>query len=98
MKRFSREQFEVTYYLGAQVGQAIPFMKEIACMPVEWREIIALLDILKIVKPDDKALQTDIEKILKPICERIGWANWNPDIITHLAMRLGDVSEEYDAE
>ena len=72
-------------------------MKEIACMTVEWREIMALLEILKKVCPEDKQLQEDIEKLLKPICQNLGQAEWNPDVITHLAMKLGDLSESFEA-
>ncbi|MCJ7425115.1 hypothetical protein MUP01_12745 [Candidatus Bathyarchaeota archaeon] len=94
--RFSRQTFEITCYLGSLVGKDNPFMRDIACMTPEWREIMALLEILKKLWPEDKALQEDIEKVLKPVCQYMGQAEWNPDVITHLAMKLGDLSTTYD--
>jgi len=95
--RFSRQTFEITCYLGSLVGKDNPFMRDIACMTPEWREIMGLLEILKKLCSDDKALQEDIEKILKPVCQYMGQAEWNPDVITHLAMKLGDLSQTFEA-
>jgi hypothetical protein len=72
-------------------------MQKIACMHPEWREIIAYLEILKILYPEDKKLHEDINKLLIPICQKIGQAVWLPDIITHLAMKIGEESELWEA-
>lgn len=98
MPKFSKESFEVTQWLGARVGKDNPFMRKIACMTPEWRELMALLEILKITCSDDKQLIKDIDEILTPICEKMGQAEWNPDVITHLSMKLGNEEDSYDAE
>lgn len=98
MRRFSKETFEISCYLGSLVGKENPFMQEIACMTPEWRELTALLEILKLTSPDDKQLAKDIDDLLKPICQKLGQAEWNPDVITHLAMKLGGMDDEYEAQ
>ena len=92
----TKDLFKWATYIGSQISGKDKFFQEIACMTTEWREVIALLEVLKIVYPNDKELHKDIEN-LKTICQRLGQAEWNPDIITHLAMKLGTVEEIYDA-
>jgi len=93
----SKDLFKWATYIGSQVAGKDQFFQEIACMTPEWRETIAYLEILKILEPNDKKLHEEIEKILKPICQKIGQAEWMPDIITHLAMKLGSIEKIYDA-
>jgi len=93
----SKDMFKWATYIGSQVAGKDKFFQDIACMTPEWREIVAYLEILKIVEPNDKKLHEEIDKILKPVCQRIGQAEWMPDIITHLAMKLGSVERVFDA-
>jgi len=97
VRKFSKEQFEISYYLGSLVSKENKFFQDIACMTPDWRVIVGLLEILKKAYPDDKDMAKDIDEFLKPICQTMGQAEWQPDIITNLAMKLGENTETYDA-
>lgn len=66
-------------------------------MTVEYREYIAMLEILKILDPNDKEFNEAIDKVFIPILQRLGQSEWNPDIITHLAMKMQSAEKVYDA-
>jgi len=95
--KFSKEQFEISYYLGSLVSKENKFFQDVACMTPDWRVIVGLLEILKKADPNDTEMIKQIDTFLKPICQTMGQAEWQPDIITNLAMKLGDNTEMYDA-
>ena len=99
---FSRERFEVTQYLGNQVGKKDKFLNTIALMETEWRELRAFLEVIDIIQPlNDKVLTSEEKtqlKIVKEIVERIGQANFNMDVVSHLAMKIGKAYKIYDGE
>jgi hypothetical protein len=95
--KFSRDQFEVTQYLGNQVGQKNRFMRDISCMSQKWRLIRSYLEIVGII---DKTLSKQDQEDLKMLCEiaeKIGQAEWSMDIISHLSMKVGRVYKQHDA-
>ena len=98
MPKFSREQFEVTQYLGNQVGQANKFMRDISCMSQEWRLIRSYLEIVKNISLKEGLKKQDEEdlKTLTDIAEKIGQADWQMDIISHLSMKVGKVYKQHD--
>lgn len=97
--KFSKDQFEVTQYLGNQVGQANKFMRSISCMSQEWRLIRSYLEIVDILSLEDGQSKQDEKdiKLLKDITEKIGQADWQMDIISHLSMKVGRVYKQHDA-
>jgi hypothetical protein len=97
VKKFSKEQFEISYYLGSLVSKENKFFQDVACMTPKWRMIVGLLEILKKVNSNDTEMIKQIDTFLKPICQIMGQAEWQPDIITNLAMKLGENTETYDA-
>lgn len=97
VKKFSKEQFEISYYLGSLVSKENKFFQDVACMTPDWRVIVGLLEILKKADPNDTEMIKQIDTFLKPICQMMGQAEWQPDIITNLAMKLGENTETYDA-
>ena len=99
---FSRERFEVTQYLGNQVGKKDKFLNTIALMETEWREIRAFLEVIDIIQPLNPEKLTSKEKeelsIIKKIVERIGQANYKMDVVSHLSMKIGKAYKIYDGE
>ena len=99
--KFSRDQFEVTEYLANMVGQQKEnrFMREISCMSQEWRLIRSYLEIARELALKDGLTKEEEEdfKQLNFIAEKIGQAEWQMDIISHLAMKVGKVYKRHDA-
>ena len=100
--KFSRDQFEVTQYLGNMIGRNDDFMKSIACMSQKWRLIRAYLEVPNIVD-EAKILDTKLSKedkqllsIINEIVERIGQADWQMDVVSHLSMKIGKAYKSYD--
>lgn len=93
----SKDLFKWATYIGSQVAGKDTFFQDIACMTPEYRELIAYMEIVKILEPDNKKQNEEIDKILKPIVQKLGQASWMPDIITHLAMKLGSIEKIADA-
>jgi hypothetical protein len=92
-----KEQFRWESMLGALVSGKDAYFEKIACMSPDWREIISYLEVLKILDPEDKKTKEEIDKILVPVCQKLGQAEWMPDIISHLAMKLGSIEKVFDA-
>lgn len=90
------EVFKLTTYLGAQISADDPFFAKTACMTVEWREVMAALEILK-KRTTDKAKLKRIEMI-ELVVQRFGQAAWMPDIFSHLAMKAGVMEKVYDVD
>lgn len=93
----SKELFRWSTYLGQQVAEKHPMLKQTACMSLKWREIIAYLEVIKLLnKNRDKKLIKQIDKVLIPAVQKIGQAEWPRDTLTDLAMRLGSKESVYD--
>lgn len=99
---FSREQFEVTQYLGNMIGKKDKFLNSIACMSKDWRLIRSYLELLNILEPlQSKALTKEQQKklaVIKEAIERIGQADWQMDVVSHLSMKIGKAYKTYDGE
>ena len=99
---FSRERFEVTQYLGNIIGKKDRFLKAIALMDSEFRELRAYLEVIDIIAPLEPTPLSDEEKqeltVLKEIIERIGQSKFNMDVVSHLAMKIGQSYEVHDGE
>lgn len=90
----SHERFEVEHYLGNMIGKKDPYLKAIACMSKDWREIRSYLELLFILDKLKKTKLTKEQKNkLKIICEaveRLGQAPFQMDVVSHLAMKIGE--------
>lgn len=91
---YSNSQFEVTNFLGNILGKKHPYMKAIACMSQEWRLTRGYLEVAKILQKYDKmnreAALTAEQKLtmMCEISEVIGQADWQMDVVSHLAMKI----------
>ncbi len=81
--------YEATKYLGQFIGQQIPFLQETSCMDPSCRELFAILDFIASIDPN----MVEIVKIVKPFFEKLGFARWNRDTVTDMALRKGAPSE-----
>jgi len=101
---YSSSQFEVTNYLGNMIGRNHPYMKAIACMSQDWRLTRSYLEVIKILtkyqeKNKKKPLtSTDKIQLMCDISEAIGQADWQMDVVSHLAMKIGKAYKSYDGE
>ena len=101
---YSNSQFEVTNYLGNIIGKKHPYMKTIACMSQEWRLTRSYLQVVVILKKFQKkqeksSLSSDDKIVMMcEISEVIGQADWQMDVVSHLAMKIGKDFKKYDAE
>jgi hypothetical protein len=85
--KYSNDNFEASKFLGNAVGKNNPFMRKIACMNLEWREIAAYLEVLKIWLPTMSKQEKEDFKKLETTIEKIGQAAFNMDIVSHLSMK-----------
>jgi dissimilatory sulfite reductase (desulfoviridin) alpha/beta subunit len=85
--KYSNDNFEASKFLGNAVGKNNPFMRKIACMGQEWRDITALLDVLKIWAPEMTKQEKEDFKKLSDTVEKIGQADFKMDIVSHLSMK-----------
>lgn len=92
-----KEIFKWESYLGSLISGKDPFFEKIACMTTEYREFIAILEILKILDPNDKEFNKDIDGFYIPVLQRLGQSAWVPDIITHLAMKMQSSEKVFEA-
>lgn len=95
---YTNDEFEASKFLGNAVGRKNPFMRKIACMDTEWREISALLEVAKLFGKDEmtKQDQEDLKKLDKTVTW-IGQALFKMDIVSHLSMKADADEEVADA-
>lgn len=109
--RVSKEDFEATKFLGGVVGAKHPFLKRIAMVSQEERELIGYAECLKIIiknqklieKLDnenlqDKDLEQFLTKIFEPLLEKIGESKFKMGEISHLACKIGSTKRRYKQE
>jgi len=91
----------MTQLLSQRVSKQDPFFKEIALMDIDSRKKLALLYVLMnevnifetdISKMTEKEL---IEKIVYPVIQRFGQAQFRADPLTHLGFKLGISSDTW---
>lgn len=86
------------------VGQKDRFLSAIALMSIEWRGIRAGTETIEILmnaeKEDKKKPLTDIQKlaVMNSIIERLGQAEYQMDVVSHLSMKIGKAYKTYDGE
>jgi len=85
--------------MGMILARDEPFLKETAVLGPEYRKMIAYVEILKTAKSLPKHLTPDqvIDYFVIPSLQKLGMAEWNRDIITDLALKMGKQDEEGDA-
>jgi hypothetical protein len=94
--KYSLDDFEVSKFLGNAVGRNNPFMRFIACMSEDWREIAGYLEALKIIEPD---LAKDKEfKQVEKVVQRLGQSTFKMDIVSHLSMKANSDEAIADAK
>lgn len=105
--RVSKEDFEATKFLGGVVGAKYPFLKRIAMLDAEERELSAYVECLKILiknwellekkteSLDPKEFELFIAKIIEPIIERLGEAKYRMGEISHLACKIGSQKRRF---
>lgn len=95
MSKPLRSFYDATKYLGQFIGQKVSFLQNTSCMDQETRELIAILDFCKITFVDDKEFIELIDFIL-PLIEKLGYAKWQRDTVTDMALCKGSPSEMED--
>jgi oligoribonuclease (3'-5' exoribonuclease) len=85
--KYSNDDFEASKFLGNAVGKNNPFMRKIACMGQEWRDISALLEVIKIWMPEMTKQEKDEFKKIEQTSETLGQADFKMDIVSHLSMK-----------
>lgn len=98
MGKFSHDQFEVTQYLGNQVGMNNKFMKEISCMSQKYRVIYGCLEIIGLLDKNMSKQDSEDVKTCKEIIQKLGQSDWQMDIISHLSMKAGKGIKQHDAK
>ncbi len=94
--KYQLDDFEVSKFLGNAVGRKHPFLRSIACMSDEWREIAGYLEALKIMEP---ALSKDKEfKQVTDVVQRLGESTFKMDIVSHLSMKVNSDEKIADAK
>lgn len=91
--RYSNEDFEASKFLGHAVGKKNKFMRDIACMGTEERELAGYIEATRIlIKNAPKEEQpskeeTKVLDVMFTVVQAIGQGKFNQDIVTHLSMK-----------
>jgi len=87
--------YEASTYLGSKLGKQKDgsFLKKTACMDINSRKKIAVLDFIKEQNPE---IKKDIE-VIEDLIIKVGQALWNRDVITDLALKLGKIEKREKA-
>ena len=84
------------------VGKKDKFLNAIALMSIEWRETRACLEVINIADTlRTEGLKAEQKKkldVIKAIVERMGQANFQMDVVSHLAMKIGKAYKSYEGE
>lgn len=80
-------------YLGQYMKELVPFLFETSCMGDEEREVLAILSYIgDITKMEDLEKLTEeeiMDKMIKPLFQKLGFAHWRRDTVTDMAIRKG---------
>jgi hypothetical protein len=91
--------YEATKYLGQFIGEKVPFLKETSCMSPNIREIMASIDFaLEFWTKENDTEMIEILKIAKSFLEKLGYARWERDTVTDMALKKGSPTEKEDWE
>jgi hypothetical protein len=80
--------YEASTYLGQRVGKQHQFLQKTACMDIKVRKSLAVFEFMKKKNPEFKEQIEEFESLLT----FLGAALWNRDVITDLALKLGQKS------
>lgn len=94
--------YQAASYLGQHPNISKGLLKKTSCMGQEQREEIAVLDAIKKVYPlldsEDALDKLDmlelIDKAIMPFLENLGFADWQRDVVTDMAIRKGDTRKK----
>ena len=108
MPKISHEDFEATKFLGGVAGAKYPFIQKIAMMAPKERLVIAYIEILKKINknkalldkldkdPENEKLLTELfNKIVIPVFQHIGQANYKMGEISHLSAKIGSTRKKF---
>ena len=84
--------YDATKYLGQFIGEQEEFMRETACMSPEIRLTLAVLESATEFFKEDPELLGMIAQI-KPLLKRIGYARWERDTVTDMAIKKANPQE-----
>lgn len=91
----SRGFYSEAKFLGQHFKISRGILKKTACMAIEERIMIADLEAIKKVYPyldrlDELGLTEMIDKVIVPFVENEGFAKWQRDVVTDMAIKKGD--------
>jgi hypothetical protein len=78
--------YEASTYLGNKIGNKFPFLQKTACMDIDTRRILAILEFVK--ETESVESKKEIEEV-EPLFMMLGEANWSRDVISDMAIKLG---------
>jgi hypothetical protein len=87
--------YDATKYLGQFIGEKEEFLRETACMSPEMRVTFAVLEGARDFFKDEPELIKMIDE-LKPILKKIGFAQWQRDTVTDMALKKANPQETED--
>lgn len=94
--KYGLEDFEASKFLGNAVGRKNPFLRQIACMGDQWREIAGYLEALKVIDPS-LAKDKEFADVVK-VVEFLGQSTFKMDIVSHLSMKVSGKERIADAK
>ena len=87
--------YDATKYLGQFIGEREEFLRETACMSPEMRLTFAVLQGAEAFFKDEPDILKLIAE-LKPILKNIGYAQWQRDTVTDMALKKANPTETED--
>lgn len=96
----SKGFFQAASFLGQHGTISQGILRKTACMGAEQREQIALLEAIKAVWPRIESGELDtatipelIDKAILPFLENLGFAAWQRDVVTDMAIKKGESTD-----
>jgi epoxyqueuosine reductase QueG len=86
-ERKKDDYYQINKYLSQQVGRKNKFLQDTACMDLETRETLAIIEYIK-VRHEDEETKKRMDRII-PFFELRGHARWPRDVLTDMGLLLG---------
>jgi hypothetical protein len=87
-----KEYYEISKYLSQQVGKRNKFLQKTACMDMESRRLMAVMEFIKMRDENHRLPENERKsqnELIAELFKMLGWAMWERDVLTDMGLLLG---------